>query len=375
MIINSAPLYPTPFFCHFVNNIIEERPITEDIRILFLKNLNKKDNLLKLSDESQVLILSFKLDLESDLVSLMLLSKGIDYLRINIEDIPNEIKISIKPEEESVIIAKEDQVVNLSKIKIVFMRYFNDICFEGDAAFVNKFMQEQWQSTFEIIKEATSKARWISNFDTVKRLQHNKARQLALAKSIGMFEIPDTLITNDPKLAKTFYYNHSENIIAKVLHNHNVKIKSKIYMMHTKRLLNNDLSKIDESLKLAPCIFQEKIEKKSELRITVVGDQIFAAKLNLKSNRALEEDIHICNLGDDIDIENFLGLTHDIKNRILALVAAFGLEYCSLDFIVDKNDKLIFLEVNPTASWTYIEDATGMPITEAVTNLIIKEKV
>ncbi|HXS59449.1 MAG TPA: hypothetical protein VN703_01390, partial [Candidatus Sulfopaludibacter sp.] len=86
MIINSAPLYPTPFFCHFVNNIIEERPITEDIRILFLKNLNKKDNLLKLSDESQVLILSFKLDLESDLVSLMLLSKGIDYLRINIED-------------------------------------------------------------------------------------------------------------------------------------------------------------------------------------------------------------------------------------------------------------------------------------------------
>ena len=55
-------------------------------------------------------------------------------------------------------------------------------------------------------------------------------------------------------------------------------------------------------------------------------------------------------------------------------MTAFGLEYCSLDFIVDKHDKLIFLEVNPNGSWAYIENATGMPITEAVTNLIMKEK-
>jgi D-alanine-D-alanine ligase-like ATP-grasp enzyme len=31
-------------------------------------------------------------------------------------------------------------------------------------------------------------------------------------------------------------------------------------------------------------------------------------------------------------------------------VRAFELEYGSLDFIVDKNDKLIFLEVNPTGA-------------------------
>src|SRR4029078_5263667 len=101
--------------------------------------------------------------------------------------------------------------------------------------------------------------------------------------------------------------------------------------------------------------------------------QIFAARLNLKSNRALEEDIHLCNTDDDIDIESFCDLTLEVKNRILALVMAYGLEYCSIDFIVDKNDKMIFLEVNPVGSWAYIENATGLPITEAITNLIMKE--
>ena len=87
----------------------------------------------------------------------------------------------------------------------------------------------------------------------------------------------------------------------------------------------------------------------------------------MKSKQALEEDIHYCKSEDDIDIEPFFNVTQDIKNRVLALVKAFGLEYGDLDFIVDENDKLIFLEVNPTGAWAYIEDATGMPITEAVT--------
>lgn len=143
-------------------------------------------------------------------------------------------------------------------------------------------------------------------------------------------------------------------------------------MLYTRKLLQDDLSELDESIAVAPCIFQKRILKKSELRITIVGDQVFAAKLSLKSKESLEGDIHLCKSPEDIDIEPLLDLAHDIKSRILDLMVAFGLEYGSLDFIVDWNDKLIFLEVNPTGDWAYIEDATGMPITAAVTNLIMK---
>lgn len=49
----------------------------------------------------------------------------------------------------------------------------------------------------------------------------------------------------------------------------------------------------------------------------------------------------------------------------------FGLQYNSLDFIVDNEDKLIFLEVNPTGDRAYIEDFAGMSTTESLSKLIM----
>lgn len=311
-------------------------------------------------------------DFESDLIGLILLSKGVDYMRINVEDIPNDIQVSIRGEHDYIITVK-NQVVNLSKIQVVFVRHFDDnnINFESDTAFINKFIQEQWLHMFKIIKEGASDARWLSSFDIIERLRYNKATELSIAKSIGMFEVPDTLITNNPNQARMFYYSHDGDIVAKCLHHHLVQIKNNEYLIYSRKLLETDLSNLDDSLQLAPCIFQKRIEKKSELRITVVREQVFAAKLKLKSKKALEEDIHLSDYDDDIDIEPF-GLTQDVKNHILEIMKSFGLEFGCLDFIVDKNDKLIFLEINPTGDWAYIEDVTGMPITEALSKLIMK---
>ncbi len=366
--------YQTPFLCHFVSDTREERSTSDDLRESFIKDLDEKERNKFATSEAKVLILSTMIDLEADLVGLILLTKGVDYLRINVEDIPNEIKISIQGEEQPVTITKRNLFVNLAKVEVVFVRHFdnNNVDFEGNGAFVDRFMREQWLHTLEIIKEGTSNARWISSFDAVEKIRYNKARQLSVAKSVGVFDVPDTIITNDPNQARKFYYNHGYNVVVKCLHHHLVQIKNKAYMIYTHRLSEDDLSKLDESLALAPCIFQKRIEKKYELRVTVVGDQVFVAKLNLKTKQALEQDIHLCKSADDVDIEPFFDLTQDVKNNIRELVKVFGLEYGSLDFIVDKNDKLIFLEVNPTGDWAYIEETTGMPITEAVTNLIME---
>ena len=59
------------------------------------------------------------------------------------------------------------------------------------------------------------------------------------------------------------------------------------------RLLKSDLKELDKSFGFASCIFQQRIEKKDELHVTVVGKQIFAVKVNLKSELALNEDIHL----------------------------------------------------------------------------------
>ena len=48
-----------------------------------------------------------------------------------------------------------------------------------------------------------------------------------------------------------------------------------------------------------------------------------------------------------MDIEPF-ELSLNVKNRVIKLMQAFGLELGSHDFIVDKNCKLIFPVVNST---------------------------
>jgi hypothetical protein len=52
---------------------------------------------------------------------------------------------------------------------------------------------------------------------------------------------------------------------------------------------------------------------------------VFSAKLILMSKRVLEEDMHLSEHGDDMDIEPF-ELTQDVKNRIVELIKEFGLE-------------------------------------------------
>jgi hypothetical protein len=122
-----------------------------------------------------------------------------------------------------------------------------------------------------------------------------------------------------------------------------VPIKNNEYMIYTPELLESELSKLDNFLALAPGIFQKKISKKSELRITVVGEQVFAARLILKSKKALKEDIHLSEYGVDMDIESF-ELTADDKNRMVGLMKAFGLEYGSVDFIFVSLFKQIFMK-------------------------------
>lgn len=234
-------------------------------------------------------------------------------------------------------------------------------------------MHEQRLHMFEIIKEGTSNARWLSSFDSIKRLRYNKRVQLSVVKSVDIFDIPETLITNDPEQARKFYYSHSGEVVVKCLHHHLVQIKNRGYMIYTHRLLESELSKLDDSLALAPCIFQRNIEKQSERLITVVREQVFSARLILKSKRSLDEDIHLSKHDNDIDIEPF-ELSQDVKNRMVKLMKAFGLEYCSLDFIEDKDDRPIFLEVNSTDDWAFIEDTTGLPITETISKIIMEEK-
>ncbi|MNG07036.1 hypothetical protein D3C84_903210 [compost metagenome] len=55
-----------------------------------------------------------------------------------------------------------------------------------------------------------------------------------------------------------------------------------------------------------------------------------------------------------------------MKEQILEFMKNLGLTFGCLDFLENKNGEYIFLEINPSGQWLWIEQLTGAPISKAL---------
>jgi glutathione synthase/RimK-type ligase-like ATP-grasp enzyme len=100
----------------------------------------------------------------------------------------------------------------------------------------------------------------------------------------------------------------------------------------------------------------------------VVGEQVFAAEVHVASKWKQYDDLHRCSVNHG-HITAFK-MTESTMESCISLVKSLGLRYAAVDFIKDKDDRLIFLEANPTGDWYWIENHTKLPITKAMVDLI-----
>jgi glutathione synthase/RimK-type ligase-like ATP-grasp enzyme len=60
-----------------------------------------------------------------------------------------------------------------------------------------------------------------------------------------------------------------------------------------------------------------------------------------------------------------------IEEKCVALTQRLGLRFGCIDMIVTPEDKYVFLEINPNGQWRWVQELTGMPIAEAIADLLI----
>jgi len=68
-------------------------------------------------------------------------------------------------------------------------------------------------------------------------------------------------------------------------------------------------------------------------------------------------------------------LPDGIAERCFALLDRLGLVFGCLDFIVTPAGEHVFLEVNQTGQFLFVEEATGQPQLDAFTELLIQGRV
>jgi glutathione synthase/RimK-type ligase-like ATP-grasp enzyme len=314
-----------------------------------------------------VLIVTNKIDPHSDAVISILNGRGVDCFRLNTEDIFTKFstKLSIDEHGISGSFWSEMRSIDLSAIRSVLYRRPQKPTFDNITDLHEQQFARSESSAFLNWLWESLQCTWI-NKPSLNHIAGSKIDQLRLAAEIG-FNIPRTIITNDPKTARSFYEECNGKVINKVLTTGLVEDGKEALTIYTHRVEKEHLEHLD-LIKNIPCVFQERVEKKIELRITVVGDKVFPAEIHSQNNQSTKDDWR------RYDLPNTPHMVHHLPQGItslcLKLVHSYGLSFGAIDMILTPDDEYVFLEINPNGQWLWIEQLTGLQISSAIADML-----
>ncbi|MDQ0850538.1 glutathione synthase/RimK-type ligase-like ATP-grasp enzyme [Arthrobacter sp. B3I9] len=205
---------------------------------------------------------------------------------------------------------------------------------------------------------ASAPASWINEPYADERASH-KPYQLTIAARLGI-PFPQTLITTSPEKARAFIEaNKHAGTIFKSFR------ATEAQWRETRLVGKGELARLDE-LRLAPTIFQQRVDAVSDLRVTVVGDEVFAVEID-KQYSLYPHDYRM-----SMHTAEFrpVQLPEVWIVHLRRLMAVLGLVYGAVDLMRLPDGRLVFLEVNPSGEWLFVSDRSEQPITEAMASLL-----
>jgi hypothetical protein len=198
----------------------------------------------------------------------------------------------------------------------------------------------------------------------------NKIHQLSVAGRAG-FVLPRTLVTNEPEKFLDFYDACNGQLISKRAADIYPRVANKPTRPFTSAVKRKDVSG-SSSVRYAPVVFQEMVPKRVELRVTVVGKDVFAAEIRSQdSSRQNVDWRHAPQYGQSkYYAKHQLPLA--VQSRCVEVVERLGMCFGAMDLIQKPDDEYVFLEVNMNGQWAYIEKMLGLPISDAIAELLIR---
>jgi hypothetical protein len=220
-----------------------------------------------------------------------------------------------------------------------------------------QFVQDLWSSL---------DCPWLPARPAVTKSGGLKATQLKVAGELG-FELPPTLITNSAPHLLDFYRQHGGDIVCKMVGTAILKKVGATFARYTEAVSPRDIAHAYE-LAYCPMIFQARVPKQIELRITVVGRQVFAAEIHSQSSNHTRLDWRRYDEYSTTYAPHVLRA--ETEERCVELVGRLGLCYAAIDMIVTPDGRYVFIELNPNGQYLWIERETSLPISDAICDLL-----
>jgi ATP-grasp ribosomal peptide maturase len=317
-----------------------------------------------LSSTPAVMVLTNDADSSADLVVEALSGRDVPVFRFDTADFPVDVALAAQLGDGwSGRLRFGEREVDLSRIGSVYFRRPGEFAMpEAMSEAARRFAAAQSRAGLLGVLAGLD-VLWVNHPGQNANASY-KPWQLAVAERAGLMP-PRTLITNDPAAARRFTEEIGDRVIYKTLAGGVVDDDGVPKGVPTSIVEPGGL---DESIALCAHQFQAWVDKHHEVRLTVVGDEFFAAEIHAGSDASY------------VDWRNdYAALTYEVadvpdrvRSGVTELMRRFGLVFGAMDFVITPAGEWRFLEINPNGQWGWIEVVTGLPISAALAELLLR---
>ena len=311
-----------------------------------------------------VLLVTASYDETADQVARSINELGPETFRLDTDLFPTEVKATFDPHSGLELVSPTDTVHSAQIMSVWYRRNVAAALPSYVDQFNREFCIRESRAFLEGTISSIATSRWLSNPAAIWRAER-KLYQLTIAKQIG-FEVPSTLVTNDATATREFSKNRQ--MIAKAVSSGYIDSPLGYRAMFTTALNPSDLYELD-GLDLAPVSFQERIEKASDIRVTVIGQEVFAAEILSQSHPSSATDWRAT---EDPELEHRVySLPVEQERLCQALVSSLGLAFGAIDLALTTDGRHVFFEINPNGEWLWLQYKLGFPISETIARWLI----
>jgi glutathione synthase/RimK-type ligase-like ATP-grasp enzyme len=304
-------------------------------------------------------------DLTAGWLVLELQARECAYVRLNTEEIP--VRVSVRLTDHDAVLRSPRGDLAARDIRAVWWRspiapVRNDERNDAEAAWAAR----ETRTALEGYLRAAD-ARWVNPL-SANAAAECKPEQLQRAHGVGL-EVPATLITGRREEALAFIDEH-DRVVCKAVNDGRLPAADGHRLFFTSEISRSSLERAT-SFGPEPYTFQELVDKTYDVRVTVIGSDVYACRIDSADDpsaridwRAGPEDLpHAIEM-----------LPHSVAEACRTLTASYGLRFAAIDLVRHVNGDYLFLEINPNGQWAWVEQQTGLPLRSRLADELLGEQ-
>jgi len=227
------------------------------------------------------------------------------------------------------------------------------------------FAVEEASHAFLSLSEGL-KVNWINHRRDVHRLDNSKFYQQVLAARAGL-QVPATLISNQAQAFSDFFGEQERCLVKSMGLSQIVADKPKY--IYSNVVAVNEIASASSSLQHCPVFSQEYIEKRYEYRVVMANPVCISCRIDSQASEKSKVDWRRYDFDNVEHVE--AAIPDNLINKLWDFMNLANLKFGMIDLIETSKGDFVFLEVNPSGQWGWLQQIAGIDVPTAISSMLM----